>query len=512
MDGYSIGIYVRESKDEDGENYETIETQRDLLIDFIKNNKLGEIAGVYIDDNVSGAGFERRGIYNLRRDIEEGQINLLVIKDLSRLGRNNAKTLLFLDYLEEHGVRVITFDGRYDSFKDNDTVGIETWFNERYIRDISKKIRASLRFKIQKGEYIGHAPYGYIKSSKETNKLCIDEEAACVVKEIYKLYKDGYGYAYISKLLNQKGCPSPSKGSWNPVAVQRILTNRVYIGDTVQGVSEKISFKSKKRIRLPKDQWIITQGTHKPIISKREFEEVQRIRESRRVSPGPHKGRLHLFRGILYCGRCGSVMFARKRKNRPIGYICSGYSKNGRSSCTSHFVNEEVIEGVIVEELAGMLKNKDMLKKLKEMFNRTFIVSNKNENKAEKYKKKLALKKKQQDILYMDRLEDKISEDLFLRINNNLEKQISKLKEELKKEKVNGMTKMEFNSIIYNIIRDIQKKGITHKVVNMVVDRITVYDAKDYKTLLNSVKIPEGKEQEIGCKGAIVIDFKLNKV
>jgi len=117
----------------------------------VKKNGLGEIKSIYIDDNVSGSGFERRGIYELKRDVMEGKINLLVLKDLSRLGRNNAKTLLFLDFLEENGVRVVTFDGRYDSLKDNDIVGIETWFNERYILDISRKIRANLRFKIQKG-------------------------------------------------------------------------------------------------------------------------------------------------------------------------------------------------------------------------------------------------------------------------------------------------------------------------------------------------------------------------
>ena len=132
---YRIGIYVRESRDDNEENYETIETQRDLLISYVKNNKLGSIEKIYIDDNVSGSVFERKGIESLKADVIDGKINLLLLKDLSRLGRNNAKTLLFLDFLEEEAVRVITFDGRYDSIKDNDTVGIDTWYNERYIRD-----------------------------------------------------------------------------------------------------------------------------------------------------------------------------------------------------------------------------------------------------------------------------------------------------------------------------------------------------------------------------------------
>jgi len=130
---YRIGVYTRESRDDGGENYETIDTQKELLVDFIERNKLGTVCRIYVDDNVSGSGFEREGIIKLKEDVAAGNIDLLVLKDLSRLGRNNAKTLLFLDFLEECGVRVITFDGRYDSLKDNDTVGIETWYNERYI-------------------------------------------------------------------------------------------------------------------------------------------------------------------------------------------------------------------------------------------------------------------------------------------------------------------------------------------------------------------------------------------
>lgn len=132
MPEYKVGIYVRESRDDNDENYETIETQRDMLVDFVLKNKLGEVASIYIDNNVSGTGFEREGLKKLEEDVKNKNINLLLLKDLSRLGRNNAKTLLFLDFLEEYDVRVLTTDGRYDSIKDNDMVGIETWFNERY--------------------------------------------------------------------------------------------------------------------------------------------------------------------------------------------------------------------------------------------------------------------------------------------------------------------------------------------------------------------------------------------
>lgn len=127
-----IAVYVRESRDENEENIETIETQRNLLIEYAKVNKLGRVFKIYIDDNISGTTFDRPGIRELEQDILKGHINILLVKDLSRLGRNNAKTLVFLDFLEENGVRVITADGRFDSSTDGDLVGIETWFNERY--------------------------------------------------------------------------------------------------------------------------------------------------------------------------------------------------------------------------------------------------------------------------------------------------------------------------------------------------------------------------------------------
>jgi len=133
--GYRIGIYVRESRDDYGENYETIETQKELIESYVERNSLGRIVNIYMDDNVSGSGFDRPGIDLLKQDVADGRIDMLILKDLSRLGRNNARTLLFLDFLEEHGIRVLTLDGKYDSTRDNDTVGIETWFNERYLRD-----------------------------------------------------------------------------------------------------------------------------------------------------------------------------------------------------------------------------------------------------------------------------------------------------------------------------------------------------------------------------------------
>ncbi|WP_242973350.1 recombinase family protein [Clostridium thermosuccinogenes] len=509
---YKIGIYVRESRDENEENYETIETQRDLLLDFVSKSNLGKVFRVYIDDNVSGSAFEREGLQAMREDVVQGYIDLLIVKDLSRLGRNNAKTLLLLDFLEEYGVRVITFDGRYDSARDNDTVGIDTWYNERYVRDISRKIRANIRFKIQKGEYLGNAPFGYKKSELEKNKLCVDETTAFIVREIYALYREGYGYKYIADILNSKGYPSPSskkdgahsRSGWNAVAVQRILGNRVYVGDTVQGISEKISFKSKKTRRLPPSRWVITKNTHEAIISREEFEEVQRIRKEKSINSGSHKGTLHVFKGILYCGRCGSVLFARVRKNRPTGYICSNYAKNGKKACTSHHVNEMELCGILMKELEMILSDGDIRKRVAEKLDEFTFKSNDTTSQIERLEESLAVKQKQQDTLYMDKLEGKITEQMFLRLNASIERKISQISDEIERLKKIQDKTQKGAELIREALDEWKNDSLTNEMIKLLVERIVVFDPEDDMAEAITVNMDKNINTD---NGVIVIYF-----
>jgi site-specific DNA recombinase len=519
VNNYRVGVYVRESRDDYGENYETIETQRDLLVNYINRERLGKILKIYIDNNVSGTVFDRDGIRQLREDVMSSRIDLLVLKDLSRLGRNNAKTLLLLDFLEEHGVRVITFDGRYDSEKDSDMVGIETWFNERYARDISRKIRANLRFKIEKGEYIGSAPYGYIKDGERKNRLVPDENTAFIVREIFELYREGFGYKSIANFLNSQGYPSPSARSgyrsgisWNPMAVRRILCNRVYLGDTVQGVSEKVSFKSKKTRRLPENSWVITQNTHEAIVSRNEFQEAQKIRKDKSKFCGPHKGILHLLRGKLFCGKCGSVMYARVRKGRPVGYICGNYGRNGRKACTSHHINEDTISKAIIYELLGLIEDRNVVEKSKALINVYFFRQDNAFAQIEKLELQLKLREKHQDILYSDRLEGKITEELFSRTNASIEKGILMLKNKIKKIKNTKTYAMDIDNIIREMRDDLIKKGLTHSMVKTAVEKITVFDTDD---IIDNMEIIQNIAKTVcrkSPKGLAVVDFSFNKV
>ncbi len=477
---YRIGIYVRESRDENGENYETIETQRDLLADFINKNKLGKIHRIYMDDNASGAAFNRAGIEMLKEDVTASVINMIVLKDLSRLGRNNAKTLLFLDFLEENGIRVMTFDGRYDSLKDNDTVGIETWFNERYIKDISKKIRTNLRFKIQKGEFLGKPPYGYKKSELSKNCLVVDEATAPVVKRIFEMYGEGYGYRSIANYLNDKGYWSPgyslkTDGNWNAAAIGRILSNRVYTGDTVQGVSEKISFKSKKTRRLPSDKWVITQNTHQPIISKEEFNKIQAFIHSKVLRP--HKKQLHLFKGLIYCGECGSLMYARTRKDRPLGYVCGSYAIKGKSACSSHFIRQDMLETVINEEIMKLFDdsilaekvNANINKTIEDDYSSTYISLSKLEH-------LIKSKRRQQDILYTDRLEERVSQQLFERMNSNLEKNIEQIERDIALTQNKACRTSNKQDFVEEASTILKNGSLNRETIMLIVEKITVFE------------------------------------
>ncbi len=383
-------------------------------------------------------------------------------------------------------------------------------YNERYIRDISKKIRANLRFKIEQGEYIGNAPFGYVKSVNEKNKLVIDSRNAPVVKEIFSLYRKGYGYSAIANMLNQKGYPSPSSKNseipitpWNQVAVQRILCNRVYIGDTVQGVSEKISFKNKKTRRLPFDKWIITTNTHEPIISNEEFDEVQKLRAKKRSNQGYNRNVTHLLSNLVYCGKCGKAMYVRVRKDRPVGYICSSYSKKGCEACSSHYVTEESIIDIVTKELLELLSNNELIDNLNINYSSEYVEKERLLHSIKRFEQQIIQKQKQQDILYNDRLEGRISEQLFYRMNQNLETRIATIRQEVEKLKKEETKQLDKEQLIKNFVTRIKTQGITRNIIELMVNKITVFDNKDV--------LPETdgtlEDTDSGC---IVIEYNYN--
>ena len=336
-----VVIYCRESRDDYGENYERIETQRDLLVKYCKGHGYTNIVDIIMDDDKSGTDFSR--FDDIRNRAKNKEIDVIVFKNSARLGRNQKEALDFVEYLEEQGVEIIFEDEQYNE----EMFGLYAWFNERRARDDSKNIRRNLRHKIEEGDLLVKAIYGYDKVGKQ---LVINSETAPVVQEIFELYSKSWGYQKIATHLNKKGIPTPSQSrgfanakqtaNWKAQHIVRILDDRRYIGDYVGGHTEKVSFKSKKTIVKPQAEWTILENHHEPIIDKKLFEKVQKIRKKRKKESDKYNNGFkfvdvenNLYSGLLYCGRCGTPMYKRKgntgTRKRPDSYLCKKYSNEG---------------------------------------------------------------------------------------------------------------------------------------------------------------------------------------
>lgn len=343
---YKVGIYIRLSKeDEEKEKYsesESILNQREILMQYIKENKLNFVKE-YVDDGISGTSFDRPAFNNMINDIENGEINMVITKDLSRLGRNYVQSGYYTEtYFPEHNVRYISILDNIDTFTDsasNDIAPFKSILNEMYAKDTSKKINSVLQSKRKNGEYLGSAPFGYKKDLKNKNHLIVDSKASMIVKLIFKMFLEGYGTTQISDYLSSQKIPIPSDynkkkrgmksisyGLWASSTVRFILSNEIYTGVTIQGKRKKISFKSKKFINIPKEDWVRVENTHEAIISKEDFEKTRRILNSTKGSRVVQND--YLFKGLLRCYDCkGYIGIRSPDKNGNIYGRCQRYGR-----------------------------------------------------------------------------------------------------------------------------------------------------------------------------------------
>lgn len=453
--GKLVAVYARLSVNENGERDESLETQCDLLNGFVRKNKFGK-SKLYVDNDESGVYFDRPGLIQLINDIKNNLINIVIVKDLSRLGRNNGETLTFLDFLVNNNVRLVSIVDNYDSFADDDEIiGIKTWANEHYCRDISKKVRANLKRKIQNGEYLGKPHFGYLKSTSKKNKLVVDGRYQKVIQMIFDMYINGWGYRALADYVQNMDIPTPSQdknypGSkksdrWNEQHIRRIITNRVYCGDTVQGVSEKVSFKLRKTRRLPQEKWVVVENTHEAIISRETFELAQSIRVKRwQEGEGRKKNKTngqHLFSGFLVCAACGAYLVHKKKKNRPAHYICGRYNNFGRKKggCTTHHILEDKLVNYLVEDIEQMAKEKDVQNLLEDAYNKSVRLSTAQvDEEVKRLENEIIEKKRQQKMAYLDRIRGNVNETIYIEAATEIEKEITvlnagivRLKEEL---------------------------------------------------------------------------------
>lgn len=444
--GYSAALYMRLSKDDEGTaESASISAQRKQLHSYAKENGFG-IYSEYVDDGYSGTSFIRPAWNRLLEDIEAKHVNLVITKDLSRLGRNYIMTGQFTEvYFPAKGVRYIAINDGYDSESQwNDIAPFKNIVNEMYARDTSRKIRSSLQTKIKEGAFIGNfAPYGYQKDPEDKNHLLIDPAAASIVREIFEKAEKGEAPSRIAGDLNKREVLTPAmyrcarlpylnadnysrRKEWTPGAVCKILANQVYLGHMVQGKTAKASFKSAVTLQKPRKDWVVVKNRHEPIISQEVFDRVRKRSVSRR-NPAV-SGFSNLFSGTAVCSDCGrnmSITGARgKTEKRKL--VCGGYKLYGSRECTNHFMDYDLLYEILVQEMCILLP---FTEREKEEILRALWEDSGGREPTFGKKAGSALKKREREIetiilrLYEDQINGKIQEERFYKMLDAYERE-----------------------------------------------------------------------------------------
>jgi len=371
--------YLRLSR-EDGDKAESdsIGNQRKLIEGFLKDKEEFVLYDTYIDDGFSGTNFNRPAFGRMIKDIECGKVNCVIVKDLSRFGRDYIDTGKYLErYFPDRDVRFISITDNIDSRKQayDMLLPIKNIFNEQYARDISGKVHAAIRTKQKAGEFIGAFPsYGYKKSPSDKNRLIIDECAAEVVRMIFSLFVSGYSKRQITAILNEQGivCPSVYKrlnkdlyknnkrwddaSYWTYSTVNHILRNEMYIGNMVQGRKTRTMRGREKQIA--REDWIVVPETHEAIINRETWDKAQDLIAQRARSAGMASNS-SIFAGFLKCGDCGRALV--KKAGTPghgggaVNYYCGTYVHSGRTCCASHSISHKVLEQIVLEDLRAII-------------------------------------------------------------------------------------------------------------------------------------------------------------
>ena len=478
---YKVGIYIRLSEVDEDKNYESesesIINQRKLLMDCIKQCGYSFIEE-YVDDGYTGTNFDRPGFKKMIGDIESGKINCIITKDLSRLGRDYIKCGYYVEeYFPSKNVRYISILDNIDTFLEtanNDIAPFKALFNDMFSKDTSKKIRSILKSKKEQGKFIGSEPsYGYMRNPEDKGKLITNPLYAHIVKKIFELASSGTSVGEIVNYLNENHIKTPSavkrkdlnsKNKYNPLwtisSVSKILKNRMYTGDMVQNVQTKLSYKSKKKVVLNKDYWIIVPNTHEPLVSKDIFERVQKKQKSSKNTFKKREKRL--FENLLFCKECGSTLTLTHKKSKNYWTInCNKYSRDPRSRfCEPHFMPYDKLEKALlitvkktytkhfndfdIELLAKEINNRNKEKK------DTLIEQKILNQKISEYIKKI-------DMLYDDKFRGNISLSTYKRLSTETEHLLNSSELKLKELKHSNGTNIDYEKELMKYRKQIIK-------------------------------------------------------
>lgn len=394
---YIVGIYCRLSKDDPQEGESTsIGTQRSILLDYCAGQNY-EVYKIYVDDGYSGLNFNRPGFQELLADVDSGAINMVITKDLSRLGRDYIMTGYYSEiYFEAKGVRYVALADGFDTLKkNNDLAPFKNILNDMYARDISKKVKAAKRQQAKAGRFAGsQTPYGYCKDTNAKARLIVDPEAAEVVKIIFSLAEQGLGNVAIASELRRRKIIAPSvykyqNGdmrfarypavrnedyyNWSYGTIGQIINNTVYTGELISLKTETVNCKTKQKISVPMDQRIITANAHEAIISREQFDKVQQVRAGHNCVANMH--RYNLFRGKLFCECCGHPLAITKKqlKNRTADiYLCMHHYSHPEVCPKTHRVYHDMLYPYVLQQIqvfARSMKRRKVNSSIKDYWN-----------------------------------------------------------------------------------------------------------------------------------------------
>ncbi|MGM9876311.1 MAG: recombinase family protein [Bacilli bacterium] len=463
---FNVGIYIRlsqEDRDKDKKyesDSESVANQKELLRDYVKCHNYN-LVNEYVDDGFSGTDFDRPGFQRLMQDIKDKKINCVIVKDLSRLGRDHVMTGYYIEtYFPENNIRFISILESYDSFKNqasNDSSTFIIACNDYYSKQNSVKIRNVLNEKRKKGKFIGSLPsYGYMRDPEDKGHLIPNPETAPTVQKIFKWRANGVGPSEIATKLNEEGVLTPSAykktayssrlidgTKWNISTVRKILENRIYTGDMVQHTQTKVNYKSKKKITLDERLWDVVENTHEALVDKETFEYCQSIRKNNdrnyRIKVDRPK---RLLEGKIYCAECGNRLSVYYRSNRDYWEInCNRYSRDPkRERCYPHFYPYDYLEEQLLEKIDEDINihikklnikklNAEVSKKVGESTDDIYKVIKQCEVEKNKITKRLTT-------LYEDRCEDVISSEMYKELSKEYEEKLKSVNDKIEKQKM----------------------------------------------------------------------------
>ena len=508
---YKVAIYIRLSKEDMDKGYdesESITNQKALLIEYVE--KLGweyELVDIYIDPGYTGTNFNRPDFKRMIRDIELGKINMVITKDLSRLGRDYIETGEYIEkWFPENNVRYVSVTDNIDTFAtnngNNDIAPFKSILNDMYSKDLSKKIKTALHTMQKQGKWVGgKTPLGYMKDPKDKNHLVICEEEAKIVKTIFGMAISGNNVGEIRDYLNNNNIPTTNQirynkaTFWENKTVKLILQNKVYVGVTIQNKRSRISYKNRKLRANPEEQWQIVENTHKPIIDKNVFDRVQKIVIVQNYNRNEKKNTF-LLDGLLFCYECKHKIGVRGKKNGNYYMVCNNYRRNSKLKlCTSHGFSYSNLEDTVINYIKNLFQKIDSEKIELEV--KKGMTKYDYGKVLQKLENEIKLINSNIDQMYIDKLNNKISEEMYERLLIKFGDEIKqKEKEYMEIKQQKEESKQDNTEKIKSVIQEfLSLNKPTSEIMKVIINRIEIHQDKQVDLYFNFKQLNNLKEK-----------------